>query len=512
MKIPSSVRSPSSLEEHPVVDSGTQGLPAQPRRSPSRHPVQGLLVELAQLSSSARPSGSQVPHTQALRAVRPCVGDSPAAGQSGLVRLPDELHEEIGSRLDAPNRERYALAHPAIGRALRQSLLADQFVFRAADVRSLGQMDQLVAAIISLSTPSGRPAAMAALGQRIGFLPSVDRANGFASLLEAVETLDPLLRGAPLAALAERIGALPGAERPQAIAQLLNGHRNLPAQDRATLLRALGGEVRFVPEPHQESMLNSVLDAAASLPPRQHSTVVASIANFAQNNTPNAHWAYQRLLSLTERMEPQHRGAALAALGSVIEHLPQRDQNRVFAQVLRMTLEMPAAARSDALAGLASQIHCVAQPERRTTFARLRGAIAALPPERRAKPATRLAEKLDWLDMDDRNDEFHCVLELAHEMPGDGHAQTLAALANRVGTLGHATGAALGNLLARLERLPQQAQTEPLTVLRDHVQLWRRPEDRGPALQAVANAIAQLAPQHRPEALSDRPPVRRFRW
>ena len=438
--------------------------------------------------------------------------ENAAAGQSGLMLLCHGLHEEIGSRLDAPNREHYAFAHPAIGRALRQSILADQFVLRAEDVRSLGRMNQLLAAILSLSDPPRRPAAMAALGRRMGLLPLGDRANGFAALLEAVKTLEPLRRGAPLAVLAERIGALPGAERPQAIAQLLDGHRTLPEQDRATLLCALGGEVRFVPEPHQESVLNSVLDAAASLRPRQHSTVVASIANFAQNRTPNAHRAYQRLLSLTERTEPEHRGPALAALGSVIEFLPQWDQNRVFAQVLRMTLEMPAIVRSDAVAGLASQIHCVAEPERPTTFGQLRDAIAALPPERRTEPATRLAEKVDWLGMEDRNEEFHRVLDLTREMLGDGHARTLAALANRVGTLGDATRAALDNLLARLEGLPQQAQTEPLTVLRDHVQLWRRPEDRGPALQAVANAIARLAPQHRPNAPSNKPPARRFRW
>lgn len=448
------------------------GSSAPGEQAPLDGRIQGpLLANLAQMTNPVRARRMQASGQASSSTAQADVGASRSASQSNLMLLPAELHEAIASRLDALGRAQYASAHPVIGRAVRHAVLADDLLRHAADMRSLGRLRQLLAATASVPVHV-RP-------------PSV------------------------FAALARRVAALPSSERGEAVAQLLNAQRDLPEATRATVLQVLGSEIRWLPAENQEPALNAVLDAAQTLPPRHQSAVVASIAPFVQNNTETAHRAYARLLSLGEQLEPPHRGPALSSLGALVERLPEPQRRPVFTRLLRMTLEMPATSRSDAIAALASQIHCVAAGERLTVFDQLRGAIAELRHAQRAQPSINLAQRIDWLEMDDRAAAFGHMLELTDDMPLDDQARTLAGLATRVGALAE-TSHALASLLARVEALPQQARTEPLGALRGHVQSWRQPGVRIPASRAVEEAIERLEPQHRPPAVQSG--RRRFHW
>ena len=331
------------------------------------------------------------------------------------MRLGADLHEKIAGMLDAPTRVQYAGAHPALGRALRHAMLTDEFVRHAPHVQSLDQMNQLLAAILSQSSLPQRPAALAALGASIDALPRADRAGAFRTLHQAIGTLDARSQGQPLVDLARRVGLLPDSERPDAIAQMLNAQGDLPELHRAAILVVVGHEVRWLPENHSEPAANAVLDAAADLPPQQFSAVVASLAISVRANTPAAHRVYQRLLAVTEQMEPSHRRPALVALGENPEWLPEADRARAFAHLLEMTFDMPVPTRRDPVAALASQVDSVPQPQRTALFRQLREAIAQLPVAHRTEPAMRLTHRIASLDIEERYVEFHRLSQLVRQ-------------------------------------------------------------------------------------------------
>ena len=157
------------------------------------------------------------------------------------------------------------------------------------------------------------------------------------------------------------------------------------------------------------------VDAAADLPPQQFSAVVASLAISVRANTPAAHRVYQRLLAVTEQMEPSHRRPALVALGENPEWLPEADRARAFAHLLEMTFDMPVPTRRDPVAALASQVDSVPQPQRTALFRQLREAIAQLPVAHRTEPAMRLTHRIASLDIEERYVEFHRLSQLVRQ-------------------------------------------------------------------------------------------------
>lgn len=446
------------------------------------------------------------------RSVRARTGEAAAHSQSPLVVLPPDLHLEIGSRLDAQSRDGLAAAHPAIGRGLHTLMRSDAFVGQASHVESSAQFQQLFDAIATHPSPIQRVKPLISLVQRLHALPLIDRSNAFRAVLGVVDSLDPR-QGELLVALANNVHALPGESRRDAVTVLLDVHAQLPPEERTAIQCAVGSQIRFLQPEFQQAGLDAVLAAAALLPPQMRGPVLASLAPYAGNGTDAAAHAYWRLSSIVGAMEPEHRGVALAALAAEIGSLPQNAHAQAFQETLRMTFEMPPATRAAPLAELAQQIPHVIQQGRAAAFAQLRQAILALPPASRATAAGRLAHRVDWLDMDGRTAEFDRLLDVAERIPLEQQPDVLSALAMRVGTLGTGSHAALAQLLAALEWLPQSSRTAPLGALRAHVASWRAPESRRAALAAVGEAIARLDAEHRPPEPFPQPPrTRVHRW